>query len=108
MRLSGRLCRPSVPLHEGIQHALLAGLVEIDGQLVAVDRADAAIAEFLVEDALADRIVAGAADDALGDQFALDQARAGGERDCRSRAWPSALSPLFSRFFCARCQPGVA
>ena len=31
-----------------------AGLVEIDGELVAVDRGDAAVAEFLVEDALAD------------------------------------------------------
>ena len=46
-------CLFSNPLHEAIHHALLAGLVELDGQLVAVDGDDVAVAEFLVEDAVA-------------------------------------------------------
>ena len=50
--LWGRL-NLSRPLHERIHHALFAGFVELDGQLVAVDLADSAVAEFLVEDAVA-------------------------------------------------------
>ena len=34
-----------------IEHAFFAGFVEVDGELVAIDRGDAAVAEFLVEDA---------------------------------------------------------
>jgi len=42
------------PLHECVNDALLADLVELDGQLVAVDGGDVAIAEFLMEDAVAE------------------------------------------------------
>ena len=45
----------SHPLHKTIHHPLLPGAgVELDRQLVAVDGADVAVAEFLVEDAVAD------------------------------------------------------
>jgi hypothetical protein len=47
--------RFSRPLDETIHHALLARLVELDGELVAVDGGDVAVAEFLVEDAVAER-----------------------------------------------------
>ena len=43
----------SHPLHKAIHHPLLPGLVELDGEFVAVDGSDVAIAEFLVEDAVA-------------------------------------------------------
>src|SRR6202049_3727966 len=43
-------------LHVGIHHALLAGLVERHGELVAVDRDDVAVAEFQVKHPLADVI----------------------------------------------------
>ena len=42
----------SCPLHELVDHLFLAGFVEIDGEFVAFDVGDAAVAEFLVEDAL--------------------------------------------------------
>ena len=42
------------PLHETIHHALLTGAVELNRQLVAVDRGDVAVAEFLMKDAVAD------------------------------------------------------
>src|SRR5262249_394667 len=50
-----RGCRAvsSHPLDETVDHPLLAGLVELDEKLVAVDHADLAVAEFLVEHALA-------------------------------------------------------
>lgn len=38
-------------LHERVEHHLPAGLVEIDGELVAVDAGDGAGAELDVEDA---------------------------------------------------------
>src|SRR6476661_3453321 len=41
----------SAPLDEAIHHLLAPGLVEIHGELVAVDLRDAAIAEFLVKHA---------------------------------------------------------
>src|ERR1700750_1492543 len=44
----------SHPLHKTIHHPLFAGLVEADGELVAVDGGDVAVAEFQVEDAVAD------------------------------------------------------
>ena len=44
----------SHPLHKTIHHALFAGLVEADGQLVAVHGGDVAVAEFLVKHAGAD------------------------------------------------------
>jgi hypothetical protein len=45
---------PLNPLHETIHHALFAGLVEGNGQLVAVDGGDVAVAEFQVENAVAE------------------------------------------------------
>src|SRR5690349_10757611 len=45
----------SHPLHKTVDHLLLAGLVEGDGELVAVDLHHMAIAEFLVEDAVIQR-----------------------------------------------------
>ena len=47
--------KTSHPLHKTIHHALFAGAVERDRQLVAVDGGDVAVAEFLVEDAVAQR-----------------------------------------------------
>jgi hypothetical protein len=44
----------SHPLDKTIHHAFLAGAVELDRQLVAVDRGDVAVAEFLVKDAVAE------------------------------------------------------
>src|SRR5688572_4533668 len=41
------------PIDEAVEHALLARLVEVDGELVAVDAHDAAIAEFLMKHAIA-------------------------------------------------------
>ena len=43
----------SHPLHKTIHHALFAGLVEMDGQLVAVHGGDVAVAEFLMKHAVA-------------------------------------------------------
>src|SRR6188508_2937220 len=48
-------CRRSAALDEAVHHLLLPRLVEIDSELVAVDLGDAAIAEFLMEHAHADR-----------------------------------------------------
>jgi hypothetical protein len=65
----------SNPLHKTIHHPLLPGPIELNRQLVAVDGTDVAVAEFQVEDAVADgkrRDGAGG----FGDQFAFD-----GERD---------------------------
>ncbi len=45
---------PSRRLHETVQNTFLAGAVEIDGQLVALDTGDIAIAEFEVKDPVAD------------------------------------------------------
>src|ERR1043166_8032582 len=49
----------SRPAHEIVDHAFLAGFVEIDGELVAFDAAHEAVAEFLVEHAVAARILRG-------------------------------------------------
>ena len=43
----------SHPLHKTIHHALLPRLVEADGQLVAVDGGDVAVAELQVKNAVA-------------------------------------------------------
>ncbi len=64
----------SHPLDEAVHHALLAGLVERDGKLVAVDGDDIAVAELQVEHAVADREVGDRAG-RLGDQLALDGER---------------------------------
>src|SRR5262249_39848100 len=75
----GRARRRSHPLHETIDHPLLPRLVELDGELVAVDGGDVAVAEFLVEDAVADREVGDGAG-GFGDELAFD-----GERKARAR-----------------------
>src|SRR5438552_14538976 len=63
-----------MPLDETVDHPLLAGLVEVHRQLVALDRGDPPVAEFLVEDAFAEREAGAAGDDAFRHQFALDEA----------------------------------
>ena len=72
----------SHPLHKAIHHALLPRLVEIDGQLVAVDGGNVAVAEFLVEDAVAEGEGRGGAG-GFGDEFAFD-----GEGEAGCCAWP--------------------
>src|SRR5262249_31195469 len=58
---------------------LLASLVELDRELVAVDRGDVAVAEFLVKDAVADRELGNGAG-RLGNELAFD-----GERQAAAR-----------------------
>ena len=62
------------PLHECIHHPLLAGLVELDRELVAVHCRDVAVAEFLVEHAVA-HIVGGDGAGRFRDQFAFNSDR---------------------------------
>src|SRR5690606_10270078 len=64
---------------KAFQHLLGAGFLEIDGQLVAFDIDHFAVAEFEVEDALAQRKAArlAAEVDRAGHQFALDGERPG-------------------------------
>src|SRR5262249_40600878 len=64
----------SHPLDKAIHHPLLPRLVELDGELVAVDGGDVAVAEFLVEDAVADRELGDGAG-GFGDELAFDGAR---------------------------------
>src|SRR6185312_14721983 len=45
----------SRPLDKGVHDLLVAGMLEIDRELVVLDLADHAVAEFLMEDAVADR-----------------------------------------------------
>src|ERR1700686_5211011 len=83
------------PLHEAIHHALLAGLVELDAELVAVHRGDVAVAELEVEHAVADR-EGGSRAARAGDQLAFDDERGmarpwGAFR--RSRAWLAGAGP---------------
>src|SRR5471032_588680 len=59
------------PLDKTIDHLLLAGLLERDGELVAVDLHHLAVAEFLVKHAIAERELRGRAG-GFRDQFALD------------------------------------
>src|SRR5271165_834760 len=65
---------PSRPLHEAVDNALLARPVEMDGELVAVNGGDIAVAEFLMKHALADDVVGDGAG-GLGDQLAFDGGR---------------------------------
>src|SRR3954453_7308006 len=73
--VKGARCDRSRPLHKTVDDLLLAGLVEGDGELVAVDLGDAAVAEFLVEDAVGEREFRGCAG-GFRDQLALDRHRA--------------------------------
>src|SRR5215467_13805392 len=67
--------RELYPLHEMIHHLLLARLIERDGELVALDVDDVAVAEFLVEHAVAD-CVGRDGPSRFRYQFALDRCRA--------------------------------
>src|SRR5687767_317841 len=68
----------SRPLDEAVEDAFLAGLVEVDGELVAVHPDDLAIAEFLVENALARGEGAGTLGIARH-ELALNDARGGAQ-----------------------------
>src|ERR1700712_4076534 len=59
------------PLHETIDHLLLAGFLERDRQLVAVDFHNVAVAELLVKHAVVEREFGNGAG-GFRDQFALD------------------------------------
>src|SRR6516162_8550005 len=65
---------PSHPFHKAVHHPLLASLVELHDQLVAVDRGDVAVAEFLVEHAIAHG-KGGDGAGRFGDQLAFDGER---------------------------------
>src|ERR1019366_7725438 len=67
--------RGSRPLDEAIDHLLFAGLLERDGELVAVDFHDVAVTEFLVKHPVVQRKFRGGAS-GFRDQFALDHHRA--------------------------------
>src|SRR5262252_3301890 len=76
MGLSRQLLKGSHLPDKTVHHLLLAGLVELDRQLVAVDHDHVAVAELLVKHAVAHgKLGAGAG--RLGDQLALDGERAG-------------------------------
>src|SRR5687768_7544972 len=62
-------------LDEAVEHLLLAGLVEVDGELVAFDGRDVAVAEFLVEHPVAELEGGGRVGNGFRDQLALDGAR---------------------------------
>src|SRR5882757_6327019 len=62
------------PLHKTIDHLLLAGLLEGNGELVAVDLDHVAVAEFLVKHAVVEREFGNRAS-GFRDQFALDHHR---------------------------------
>src|SRR5687768_8327681 len=84
-----------VLLHEAVEHLLPPGLLEINGELVALDRIDLAVAEFQVEDAFADPVGGAAAVvGGAGDEFALD-----GQRP---RAAAAAVAGLLPGAFPAR------
>src|SRR5215475_12637988 len=71
----GARLRVLSPFDKRVDHALLARLVESDEELVAFDRDDVAVAEFLVEHALADAVRRGRTGRARH-QFAVDRHRA--------------------------------
>src|SRR5690606_9261332 len=63
--------RTSPALDEAVEHFFRPGLLEIDGELVALDGGDGAVAEFQVKHPLAQSIGRGRTGGA-GDQFAVD------------------------------------
>ena len=89
----GHTKRVSHPLDETVDHLLLAGLVEIYRQLIAVDLRHPAIAEFLVEHTFADRKPQ-ALGGACRNQRALDGERLAQGRRRRRPARPIALRAL--------------
>src|SRR5262249_7812105 len=79
--------------HETVDDLLLAGLVEGDGELVAVDLDHVAIAEFLVEDAVIEREL-GRRSRRLGNQLALDRHRTVPARKAAAEVGRERRSPL--------------
>src|SRR5688572_20248959 len=64
----------SADADEAIQYLLPAGVLEVDLQLVALDRRDRAVAELLVEDSLAQRqVIAALVAEADGGSFHFDR-----------------------------------
>src|SRR6185437_3863184 len=97
---------------ERVHHHLLAGLVEADGELVVLDGAHGAVAEFLVEDAVALGEAADAAQFVAAQRHraALDDRRAAAQGaqmrqvGARRQALPLALALAQAR---ARIEAGV-
>lgn len=95
----------STGLEEAVENHFPAGLVEVNGELVAVDAGHGAGSELGVEDSLA-VLEGGGRARGFGDQLALDLPRT-------ARAATPALSPVQSPpnppevLAWARCQPGV-
>ena len=80
------VCVLSNRFNKRVQDFLAACFLEVDGELVAVNDGDRAIAEFLVEYPFAERILALAANDAFGHQLAFDGERlAAGRRRLGAR-----------------------
>src|SRR5215470_15711447 len=79
MGLSRQLLKGSHLPDKTIHHLLLAGLVELDRELVAVDHDHVTVAELLVKHAVTDRELR-ARSGRLGNQLALDGERAGTSR----------------------------
>src|SRR4030067_377765 len=87
----------SHPLDEAVDHLFLPGLVEIDGELVAVDLHHMAIAELLVEDAHPDR-EARALGGARRHQRAVHRKTPGGA-PMKPEGRPCCHVPWFRRFW---------
>ncbi len=86
----------SDPLDEAVDHLLAAGLLEVDGQFVAVDSGDASVTELLMEDALPN---------SSPEPSAVLAATSVPSIVIGSRRGPL---PERCRFARARCQPGVS
>ena len=64
--------------NEAVQHPLPARMLEVDLELVALDRRDGAVAELAVEDALAERqVVAALVAEADGRSLGFDRCAGG-------------------------------
>src|SRR5579864_2786073 len=97
--------RLSRPLDKTVDHLLLAGFVEGDGELVAVDLDDMAVAEFLVEHAIVQRKFRHRAG-GFGDQLALDRHR--GPLVARKARAELALPAGEGRGILVEAAPGLA
>src|SRR5436305_350827 len=78
----------SHPLHKTVDHLFLAGLLERDGELVAIDLHHLAVAELLVKHAVIEREFGNRAG-GFRDQFAFDghrRALGAGEAACGAPA----------------------
>src|SRR5664279_4835390 len=84
------------PLHKTIDHLLLAGLLEGDGELVAVDLHHLAVTEFLVEYAVGGRELRNRAG-GFCHQFAFDGHRAALARESAARRVASRARGIATR-----------